>query len=92
MFASAISGRFAPNFSSRNSIVGSIERPYSHDISPSANMFFERSASRGVTPSISLSAPTVSDVSGTRVHLVLVERAVLERVLRVAGLLRGSAR
>ena len=28
-------------------------------------MFFERSASRGVTPSTSLSAPTVSDVSGT---------------------------
>ena len=28
-------------------------------------MFFERSASRGVTPSIPLSAPTVSVVSGT---------------------------
>ena len=28
-------------------------------------MFFERSASRGVTPSIPFSAPTVSDVSGT---------------------------
>ncbi len=28
-------------------------------------MFFARSASRGVTPSISLSAPTVIDVSGT---------------------------
>ena len=65
MFAAAISGRFSPNFSSRNSIVGLIERPYSHDMSPSANMFFERSASRGVTPSISFSAPTVSDVSGT---------------------------
>ena len=64
-FASAISGRLAPNFASRKSIVGSIGRPYSHDISPSANMFFERSASRGVTPSTSFSAPTVSDVSGT---------------------------
>ncbi len=28
-------------------------------------MFFERSASRGVTPSIPFSAPTVSEVSGT---------------------------
>ena len=28
-------------------------------------MFFARSASRGVTPSISFSAPTVIDVSGT---------------------------
>ncbi len=63
-FASAISGRFAPNFVSRKSTVGSIERPYSHDISPSANMFFERSASRGVTPATSFSAPTVSVVSG----------------------------
>src|SRR5207253_9482055 len=35
---------------------------YSQDISPSANMFFERSASRAVTPSISFSAPTVIDV------------------------------
>src|SRR5438105_8828972 len=34
-------------------------------MSPSANMFFERSASRGVTPSMPLSAPTVSDVNGT---------------------------
>ncbi len=63
-FASAIAGRFA-NFVFRKSIVDSIGRPYSHDISPSANMFFARSASRGVTPSISLSAPTVIVVSGT---------------------------
>ena len=28
-------------------------------------MFFDRSASRDVTPSISFRAPTVSDVSGT---------------------------
>ena len=66
MFAAlAISGRFVPNFSCRNSTVASTGRPYSHDMSPSANMFFERSASRGVTPSISFSAPTVSVVSGT---------------------------
>ena len=63
-FACAISGRFA-NFDSRNSIVDSTGRPYSHDISPSANMFFARSASRGVTPSISFRAFTVIDVSGT---------------------------
>jgi hypothetical protein len=86
MFAAAISGRFAPNFASRNSIVGLIERPYSHDISPSANMFFERSASRGVTPSISFSADRERR-QRHRVHLVLVERAVLEGALRVAGLL-----
>ena len=64
MFACAISGRFA-NFAFRNDTVVSTDRPYSHDISPSANMFFERSASRDVTPSMSFSAPTVSDVSGT---------------------------
>ena len=34
-------------------------------MSPSANMFFARSASRDVTPSTSFSAPTVSVVSGT---------------------------
>ena len=34
-------------------------------MSPSANMFFERSASRDVTPSTSFNAPTVSVVSGT---------------------------
>ena len=65
MFAAAISGRRLPNFSSRNSTDASIERPYSQDISPSANMFFERSASREVTPSMPFSAPTVSVVSGT---------------------------
>ena len=64
MFASAISGRFA-NFAFRNDTVASTGRPYSHDMSPSANMFFERSASRDVTPSTSFSAPTVSVVRGT---------------------------
>ena len=62
--AAAISGRFA-NFFCRKSVVDSVGRPYSHDIRPSANMFFARSASRGVTPSISLRAPTVIDVSCT---------------------------
>ena len=45
MFAFAISG-FDANFFSRNAIVPSVGRVNSHDISPSANMFFERSASR----------------------------------------------
>ena len=34
-------------------------------MSPSAKKFFERSASRGVIPSIPFSAPTVIDVSAT---------------------------
>ena len=63
MFAFAISG-FDANFFSRNAIVPSVGRVNSHDISPSANMFFERSASRLVT-SNSLSASIVSEVSGT---------------------------
>ena len=42
----------------------SIGRVYSHDIRPSANMFFARSASRFVT-SMSFSASSVIDVSGT---------------------------
>ena len=48
-------------------------------------MFFERSASRFVT-STSLSASSVIEVSGDVVDVVVVERAVLERVRRVAGL------
>ena len=62
MFASAISGRFA-NFSRISAIVASVGRVYSQDISPSANMFFARSASRLVTPT-SFSASSVIDVSG----------------------------
>jgi hypothetical protein len=62
-FASAISGRLA-NFARRNSIVPSVGRPYSQDISPSANMFFARSASRFVIPSISFRASIVIVVSG----------------------------
>ncbi len=64
MLASTISGRFA-NFVVMNSIVRSVGRWYSHDISPSAKKFFERSASRGVTPSIPFRAPTVMEVSAT---------------------------
>ena len=55
-------------------------------MSPSANMFFERSPSRRVR-SNSLSASSVSEVSGTGSHLVLGERVVLERVRRISGLL-----
>ena len=44
MFASASSGFFA-NFSRRNASVPSVPRWYIHDSSPSANMFFARSAS-----------------------------------------------
>ena len=63
-FASAISGRFA-NFSSMNASVPSTGRWYSHDISPSAKKFFERSASREVIPSTSFNASTVIDESAT---------------------------
>ena len=49
-------------------------------------MFFERSASRLVM-STSLSASSVSVVSGTSCRWNSVERAVVERVLGVAGLL-----
>ena len=62
MFASAISGRLT-NFSRISAIVVSVGRAYSHDISPSAKKFFERSASRLVTP-LSLTASSVIDVSG----------------------------
>ncbi len=63
MFALAISG-FVANFFSRKEIVPSVGRVNSQDMSPNANMFFERSASRLVT-SNSLSASIVSEVSGT---------------------------
>ncbi len=45
--------------------VPSVGRWYSHDMSPSAKKFFERSASREVMPSIPFSASTVIDVSAT---------------------------
>ena len=63
MFASAISG-LAWNFLAMKSSVPLFGRWYSHDIRPSANMFFERSASRFVTFT-SFSASSVSEVSGT---------------------------
>ena len=48
-----------------NASVPSSGRWYSHDMSPSAKKFFERSASRDVTPSIPFSASTVIDESAT---------------------------
>jgi hypothetical protein len=63
VFASTISGRFA-NLRRMKSTVPSVGRPYSHDIRPSAKKFFERSASREVTPSIPFSASIVIAVSG----------------------------
>ena len=49
-------------------------------------MFFARSASRFVMPSISFSASIVIDVSGTACTSIRVERSVLERIALVAGL------
>lgn len=62
-FASAICG-FLANLERRNRSVPSVGRLYIHDSSPSANMFFERSASLRESPK-SLSASIVSVVSGT---------------------------
>ena len=62
MFASAISGRLA-NLLRISATVDSVGRVYSQDISPSANKFFARSASRLVTPE-SLTASSVIVVSG----------------------------
>ena len=62
-FASAISG-FLANFARRNFSVPSVGRLYIQDSSPSANMFFERSASLRESPN-SFSASMVSVVSGT---------------------------
>ena len=63
MFASSTSGRFAKRFLIQ-SISGSVGRVYIQQISPSAKKFFERSASRGFTPS-GLVASTVIEVIGT---------------------------
>ena len=63
MFASAICG-FLANFVRRNFSVPSVGRWYIHDSRPSANMFFDRSASLRDS-SNSFSASTVSVVSGT---------------------------
>ena len=48
------------------SIVGSVGRVYIHDTRPRAKKFFERSASRGLTPS-GAATSLVSDVIGTRI-------------------------
>ena len=71
---------FAANRVVRNSIVGSVGRPYIHDSSPSANMFLARAESLRVSPN-SLTASTVSDGQVDVVHGERLERAVLERVL-----------
>ena len=60
MLASRMSG-LRPNLASRNAIVPSLGRLYSHERSPRANMFFARSASFFVT-SKPLSASTVIEV------------------------------
>ena len=86
MFAAAISGRFA-NFAFRNVTVASTDRPYSHDMSPSANMFFDalRLARRDALDL--LQRADRERRQRHRVNLELVERAVLERVRGVARLL-----
>ena len=49
-----------------HSSVGSVGRVYIHDTSPRAKKFFDRSASRGFTPS-GAATSLVSDVIGTRI-------------------------
>jgi len=44
-------------------------RPYSQDMRPRAKKFFERSASRGVTPPRPFSASTVIEVKGSACSL-----------------------
>jgi hypothetical protein len=51
------------NFFSSHAIVGSRGREYIHEMTPSANMLRDRSASFLVTP-VSLTASTVIDVIG----------------------------
>ncbi len=63
VLASATWGR-ATNLRWIHSSVGSTGRVYIHDTRPSAKKFFERSASRGLTPS-GVTAPLVSEVIGT---------------------------
>ena len=85
MFAALIAGRLA-NFASSQVIVSSTGRPYIQEIRPSAKRFLVRCASAGLSPSMS----SVARV-GQRRHrhaegLVVVDRAVLERVGLVPGL------
>ena len=63
-FASRIASLLA-NFFSIHRMVTSVGRPYIHDTSPRANMFFDRSASFFETSSPSV-ARSVMDVMGTR--------------------------
>jgi hypothetical protein len=62
VLASATCG-FLPNRSVIQRNVGSTGRVYIHDTRPSAKKFFERSASRGFTPS-GVTASFVIDVIG----------------------------
>ena len=95
MLASRMSATLANRFS-RKAIVVSVGRPYIHDSSPSANMFFARAASLRDRPN-SLTASTVIPVRSTGCTCELAERVVgvaerVERVDVVAGLGRGCAR
>ena len=62
----SLTGGWSANLPSIHWIVGWVGRPYSHDTRPRANRFFERAASREVTPSMSSVARTVMLVIGTR--------------------------
>ena len=73
------------NFASIHLIVSAVGRVYIHDTSPRAKQFFERSASRGFTPSGS-TAPEREARHRHLEHRVAVEAAVLQRVGVVAGL------
>ncbi len=64
-FAFATPGR-VENFCSIQRWVTSVGRPYSHEITPSANRFLARPASRVVTSSIPSTARVVSVVIGIR--------------------------
>jgi len=63
VFASSTSARLAKR-ALIQSINGSVGRLYIQEMSPSAKKFFERSASRGLTPS-GLVASIVIEVIGT---------------------------
>ena len=63
MLASRMSGTFANRLDRKLSVV-SVGRPYIHDSSPRANMFFARAASLRDSPN-SLTASTVMPVRST---------------------------
>ena len=64
-FAWSTAGRLA-NFCSIQRLVPSVGRPYSHEITPSANRFLARPASRVEASSICSTAATVKAVIGMR--------------------------